>query len=134
MKKIKSLKGLLLSAATILLLVTAPAIAQDKLAEGSKLVTDNMKEQLVLSDAQYKKVYDINLDFFTQAKALRSSGEDKMDKAKKMKALDDDRDVKIKAALTDKQYETYLVNKKERREKLKEQFKEARAGRAAVKE
>ena len=111
----------------VLFMFTACASAQDRINEGATVITDNMKAQLALNDSQYKKIHAINLDFLNQGVAIKKSGGGKADKATKIKLLDEARDAKVKPVLTAKQYETYLVMKKENRKKLKAYIKDKKA-------
>lgn len=123
-------KKILFGAAALLLLFTAGACAQekDRVTQGATAVTDLMKSQLGLTDAQYKKVYDVNLDFLTRAQGVRQSDDDAIVKVKAVKKLDKERDVKLKAILTAAQYQTFLVKKEENREKIKAYYQEKKAG------
>lgn len=119
-KKFKQLLG----AFAIMLLFTANMSAQAKGAEAAKAVTNNMKDELMLNDGQYTKVYAVNLDFMEKAMENRDSGKTKVEKAKRLKALDDERDTKLKSVLSDDQYKKYVANKAENRKKLREHLKE----------
>lgn len=100
------------------------ASAQDRATEGAKKVTDTMKEQLSLNDSQYAKVQQINLEFLQKAAENQESGKSQVEKAKKHKQLDDDRDKKLKSVLSEEQNKKYVATKIENRKKLKEYFQE----------
>jgi hypothetical protein len=100
------------------------ANAQDRAREGAKKVTDNMKEQLSLNDSQYAKVQQINLEFLQKAAENQESGKSQIEKQKKHKQLDDDRDKKLKSVLSEEQNKKYVATKIENRKKLKEYFQE----------
>lgn len=120
-QKLKQVLGII----AILLLFTLNAAAQDKKgAEAARAVTNNMKEDLSLNDGQYTQVYAVNLNFMEKAIENRDSGKSKIEKAKRLKALDDERDTKLKSVLSDDQYKKYLANKAENRKKLREHLKE----------
>ena len=108
----------------LLLLFTVNGMAQDKAVAAAKAVTESMKEQLSLNDSQYTKVLGINHNYLQRAIENRDSGKSKIDKAKKLKELDDDRDTKLKSVLSEEQYKKYVATKTENRKKLKEHFQE----------
>lgn len=108
----------------LLMMFTLNAAAQDKAGTGAKAVTENMKEQLSLNDSQYSKVLGINHSYLQRAIENRDSGKSKIDKAKRLKELDDDRDTKLKSVLSEEQYKKYVATKMENRKKLKEHFQE----------
>jgi hypothetical protein len=123
----KTIKKTTLSIVKLMLflsLAIPAAHAQQKTEDVAKKMTDNLKEQLALNDTQYKQVYDANVVFINQAKAVKTSGEGKIAKGKKLKAADETRDTKLKGVLTDSQYKKFLEKKKENREKFKEWYKE----------
>jgi hypothetical protein len=119
MKKLQIVFG----AIVMMLLFTVNATAQEtKGAVGARAVTNNMKEELSLNDSQYTKVYAVNLEYLQKAIENKESGKSKVEKAKRMKVLDDDRDNKLKSVLSDDQYKKYVANKVENRKKLREHF------------
>ena len=112
-------------AIAILLLFTLTATAQDnKGTEAARAVTNHMKEGLSLNDGQYTKVYAVNLDFMEKAIDNRDSGKSKIEKAKRLKALTDERDAKLKSVLSGDQYKKFIANKAENRKKLREHLNE----------
>ncbi|MFP9098740.1 hypothetical protein ACLI09_06785 [Flavobacterium sp. RHBU_24] len=117
-------KNIYIKFVLLLLAFNTAAFAQDKVTTGAKNITDAQKGQLKLDDAQYKKVYDINIAFLTDLQAVKSSGEGRMAKAKTLKAIDKTRDEKMEAILTPVQYKTFLSKKKENRTKMKEWYQE----------
>lgn len=121
----------MVGAIVMLLAVTTTVSAQDRAAEGAKRVTDKMKTELSLTEAQYPKVEQINKDFMEKAKAGRTVT-DKVEREKSVKALADDRDTKLKAVLTEDQFKTYSDKKaakvsalKEKRELRKQEIKKS---------
>lgn len=112
-----------LGAIAIMLLFTINAAAQAKSAEAAKSVTNSMKDELSLNDGQYSRVYAVNLDYMEKAIENKKSGKNNVEKAKRLKALDDERDVKLKSVLSDEQYKKYVANKTENRKKLREHLK-----------
>lgn len=107
-----------------LLLFTLNCNAQDKARHGAKAVTENMKEQLSLNDGQAAKVQQINLDFLQKAIENKESGKSKVEKAKKLKQLDDDRDKKLESVLSKEQFKKFVATKSENRKKMREHFEE----------
>lgn len=120
-KKIKFIFALPL---LLFALLGTPALAQQKTEDVAQKMTNLLKTQLALNDTQYKQVYDANVAFVNEAKAVKASGEGKRAKAGKLKAADEARDAKLKTILTDAQYKTFLEKKKENRKKFKEWYKE----------
>ncbi|WP_129582993.1 hypothetical protein [Flavobacterium cyanobacteriorum] len=120
MDTIKKIFGIMLAFA----LFTINAVAQDKAAEGAKAVTANMKEQLSLNDSQYTKVYAINQDFLKKAMENKTTAKTRIEKAKRLKALDEERDAKLKSVLTEEQFKIFVANKAENRKKIRQYFQE----------
>jgi len=118
-KKITSAAKLMLGAMALVVMFTTAALAQDKAAENLTKLNDHMKTQLSLNDSQYVKVNDINRVFVTKAKESEKSNANKLDKAKKIKALEEDRDTKLKSVLTADQYKIFVANRGENTKKLK---------------
>ncbi|MFL9843246.1 hypothetical protein [Flavobacterium rhizosphaerae] len=119
--KFKSLKKMLF-AAVLMLLFTINATAQDKTVEGAKDVTSYMKEQLDLNDGQYTKVYDVNLTFL-QKVAENNKKNTGVERVKKLRALESERDEKLKSVLSTEQYKVYVGNKTANRKKIAEYYK-----------
>ncbi|MGV3461435.1 MAG: hypothetical protein ACO1N9_13385 [Flavobacterium sp.] len=111
-------------AIVLMLTFTINAAAQDKAAAGAKKITEHMKTQLSLNDSQYSKVYSINQEFLQKAIENKESGKTKIEKAKRLKELDDSRDTKLKSVLSDQQIKLYVATKAENRKKLREHFQE----------
>ncbi|MCR5861329.1 hypothetical protein LRS05_03825 [Flavobacterium sp. J372] len=111
-------------AVVLMLTFTINAAAQDKAVAGAKKITENMKEQLSLNESQYDKVFIINKEFLQKAIENRESSKTKVDKAKKLKELDDSRDTKLKSVLSADQVKLYVATKAENRKKLREHFQE----------
>ncbi|MCW4470837.1 hypothetical protein OGH69_17845 [Flavobacterium sp. MFBS3-15] len=116
MKKLLHVTGIFIT----LFLFTTGMSAQERSPEsGAKLMSENMKEKLALDDSQYQKAYDVNLEFLNAAKALKESEGRKLEKAKKLKTLSEERDKKMKAFLSENQYSVYLQIKEENKVKIK---------------
>jgi hypothetical protein len=111
-------------AVVLMLTFTINAAAQDKAVAGAKKITENMKEQLSLNDSQYDKVFIINKEFLQKAIENKESGKTKIDKARKLKELDESRDTKLKSVLSAEQVKLYVATKAENRKKLREHFQE----------
>lgn len=111
-----------LAAAALLFAVNATAIAQekDKLAESAKTVATQMKSQLTLNDSQFTQVVDVNKAYLKKVKDCKASGDTAAAKAKKMQALNEERDGKLKSVLTEVQYKKYASGRAENTKKLKE--------------
>jgi len=118
----KSIK--LIAAVVLLVLFSGNAAAQDKAAAGAKKVTEHMTDQLSLNESQNSKVFSINYAFLQKAIENIESGKTKVDKAKRLKELDDDRDTKLKSVLSDEQFKKYIATKTENRKKIREHFQE----------
>lgn len=89
----------------------------------AKRMTDSMTVQLSLTDEQVPKVLAINQEFSGKAAAIRSEGGGKMDKLKKIKAANSERDKALKAILTDEQFIEYKANKKENKALARDRMK-----------
>lgn len=83
--------------------------AQEKVQEGAIKVTAHMKTQLSLNDGQYSRVLAINKDYLQ--KVSDNSGATTVERAKKKKAYDEERDEKLKSVLNDTQYKIYIANR-----------------------
>lgn len=114
----------LMGAVALLVMFSTAALAQDRVAEGAKKVTDNMKTQLALNDGQYAKVLEINKTFLQKVKDSRAATTNKVEQAKKLKVIDDDREAKLKSVLTEDQYKMFAANRAENKKKLKEYLEE----------
>jgi hypothetical protein len=118
-RKITSAAKAFLSAVVLLLMFTTTALAQDTSGEGIKKLNDHMKVQLSLNDSQYAKVNDINRVFVQKVGDSEKGNASKLDKAKKVKALEAERDTKLKSVLTEDQYKVFVANRAENTKKLK---------------
>lgn len=120
-KKITSAAKTILGAAALFLALTSAANAQDdKIAEGAKISASQMKTQFALNDNQYTQVVDVNKAYLKKVKDCKASGETATAKAKKMQALNEERDNKLKSVLTTTQYKKYAAIRAENVKKLKE--------------
>jgi hypothetical protein len=97
--------------------------------EGKDMVrraTDSMQVRLTLNEEQYKQAYDINESFGKKMKGVKESGGRKLQQLQQLKAADKERDDAFKKILTDEQYAKYLADKKERREQMKENYRNSK--------
>ncbi|MFL9838118.1 hypothetical protein ABS768_11450 [Flavobacterium sp. ST-75] len=99
----------LVSTLVLALLFCVTANAQDKVSEGAAKVTTHMKSQLSLNDNQYTQVLAINKDYLK--KLDENPGATAVQRAKKKKTYDEDRDKKLKSVLSDSQYKIYIANR-----------------------
>lgn len=118
-KAVTSMVKGIVGAVALLLVTTTAAMAQDKLAEGAKVVTTEMKTQLVLNDGQYSQVLDVNRAYLKKVKENNESGASAVAKAKKAQALNEEKDTKLKSVLTEVQYKKYAAGRAENTKKLK---------------
>lgn len=106
------------------LFVTTQLSAQEKQRmspeERAKSMTEKMKTDLVLTDAQYQPVYDINLKYAQKNQEIMKGSSSREEKMKAIKASNDEKDQELKGVLTDEQYTKYLKNKDEKKAKAKE--------------
>lgn len=85
-----------------------------------KKMTDRMQTELTLDADQYNKVYAVNEQFLTAMTDLKNSSGGRLEKFRKMKSIDDNRDKQLKKILTSAQYNIYQKNKEANREKMRE--------------
>ncbi len=121
-KKLNHAAKALLGAAALFLALTSAAVAQenDKIAEAAKTSASQMKTQFTLNDNQYTQVVDVNKAYLKKVKDCKASGETDVAKAKKMQAINEERDSKLKSVLTATQYKKYAAVRAENVKKLKE--------------
>lgn len=117
-KKLTSATKTILSAIALFFMFSTAAVAQDKVQEGAKKITNHMKAQLSLNDSQCAKVLEINKVYFKKVKD--NNGATDVEKAKKQKAYDEERDAKLKSVLSDTQYKIYVANRASNAKKYKE--------------
>jgi len=123
-KKITSAAKTIFGAAALLLALSTTVVAQEKekdmIAEGAKTSATQMKTQLTLNDNQYTQVVDLNKAYLKKVKDCKASGDTDIAKAKKMQALNEERDGKLKSVLTATQYKKYAAVRADNIKKLKE--------------
>lgn len=98
-----------ISTLALFLMFTVAVNAQDKVQEGAVKVTAHMKSQLSLNDGQYTRVLAINKDYLQ--KVTDNPGATTVEKAKKKKTYDEERDEKLKSVLNASQYKIYVANR-----------------------
>lgn len=120
--KFTSVAKRMLGTAALLLALTTTVYGQetDKIADASKTVASQMKTQLTLNDNQYTQVVEVNKAYLKKVKDCKASGDTAPAKAKKMQALNEERDGKLKSVLTEVQYKKYGAGRAENIKKLKE--------------
>ena len=121
-KAIVSATKAMLSVVALVLAFTVNATAQDRSAEAAQRMTDNMKTELSLTDAQYTKVLGINKDFAAKTAEARKASTDRAAVAKSVQGLNDEREKQLKTVLTDEQYKNYLVKKDEKKKMARQKF------------
>jgi len=118
-KKLTTAVKAMLGAAALFVALSTTAYAQDKTAEGAAKVTGQMKEQLNLNDGQFTRVMDVNKVFLEKAKACHTSSAPAVEKKKKMKAIIDEREGKLKSVLTEDQYKRFAARRADNMKQLK---------------
>ncbi|OIQ15434.1 MAG: hypothetical protein BM557_11360 [Flavobacterium sp. MedPE-SWcel] len=120
MNRITSTLKVTLGALMLLLMFTTSVVAQEsKIDEGAAAVTTQMKAKLSLNDSQYTKVLHVNKTFLKSATAAKEKGGTRVEMAKKMRALNDRRDTKLKSVLNATQYKIYKANRSSNYKKLR---------------
>lgn len=80
--------------------------------------TERMQQDLQLTDAQKKAVYELNLQSAKEMKAARTEGAEA--NKEKFKAMHEQRDARLNAILSADQLKKYETIKAERKNKMKE--------------
>lgn len=91
--------------------------------ERAKLLTQWMKENLQLTDAQMEKASAINLEYAQKMETLKSI-DSKLGRFRKFKELSSEKDSCLKNLLTTEQYSLYQEKKQELRSELRERYKQ----------
>lgn len=116
---------------TLFCLASQSSIAQTKAAH----LSDEQKEEMARQVEEYFTTLDLSEEQKPQFKAItkkyaeqmivvRDSGEGKMKKYKKVKAIQKDKNAEMKELLSDDQYSVYLEKQEEMRKKMKERRKQ----------
>jgi protein CpxP len=122
------IKKLILSIVLLLTFAVGSSFAQDGKGDHKKLspseratkVTDKMKTNLSLTDSEYKSVYDIFYNHFTEMSSMkdrsdRSTDEFKSERKQKREALKKE----LSGVLTSEQLQKMEDNRKKHKEKRK---------------
>ena len=118
-----------LSLSMVFALVSSQAQKLGDAAERSSKLTEWMRINLNLNDAQLLKVKDINLKYAKKMDALQDRLLPKDEKMKQIVDNDKAKDNELKDVLTNSQFQTYLSKKEEIKKKFKEgQKKRYQAG------
>ncbi|MBD3749221.1 MAG: hypothetical protein IE931_06985 [Sphingobacteriales bacterium] len=86
--------------------------------------TELMKSKLYLSQEQLEKISELNVRYSQKMQTIINSSDNKFSKAKAMKNIQDEKEIKLKEILTAEQYREYEKEKKEMIEKAKDQYRE----------
>jgi hypothetical protein len=122
--------------AAAVLLAGSTASAQDNMdklknttpEERATLQTMMMKEKLGLSPQQVPAVKEINLEAATQMQPVLTGSEGKLMKLRTAKAIESQRDSQLQGVLLPPQYQQWLAQKEEMRQKIEQKLMEKRAG------
>ncbi len=98
-------------------LVTAYSYAQNQSDIKAVEITDNMKEQLTLSDQQYDQVLDINKKYLKKLDDFRNENEPGSGVREEFIKIKSEWDSELKKVLTNSQYEKYKESKIKMRQK-----------------
>ncbi len=115
---------------TIAALFAVSGMAQEKkkgksAEQRAEKITNRMKEKLNLTDEQVVKIKAITLEAAQQKDTLKA--EIKAERKEKAKAIETDRDAKIKAVLTEEQKAAYDKMKEKGKERVKKHRKDKKA-------
>jgi hypothetical protein len=92
----------------------------------AKKITEWMKTNLQLSDAQVAQVEPINLKYANKAQELQGSTSPKKQKLLVLKDIETAKDEELKKVLTPDQFKTYSAKKEELKQELKKKAKSKR--------
>jgi|GEM_PF-6515096 len=97
-------------------LATKPAVSVAAEKKGpdaqqaARAISNQMKEHLILNDAQNMKVYIVNLDFLKKT-FENNKNADKAERNKRQRGLEEERDAKLKSVLNEKQFKVFIANR-----------------------
>ena len=100
------------------LIFSTSLYAQEKADGGAAQVTSYLKSKLSLNDGQYSRVLEINKVYLN--KVAENDGATSVEKAKKLKIYNEERDSKLKSVLNASQYKIYIANRSANAKKYKE--------------
>lgn len=119
---------------TVLMLIGATLLTTDTTAQETKTpptpeqraakLTDWMKKNLQLTEAQTTQVTPINLKYAQMAETVLAGTEGRMQKAKALKGYDKAKDEELKKIFTPEQFTTYSVKKEELKAEMSKRMKE----------
>ena len=129
------MKKLFISMALLLIFAVGTSVAQDRKndrknmdpTEKATKVADKMKQNLNLTDSQYKSVYNIFYSHFTDMKSLKDKygkGSDELKSARKQKR--EDLKKELSGVLTSDQIQKMEDNRKKHKEKRKGKNKDGK--------
>lgn len=78
--------------------------------QAARAISNQMKEHLILNDAQNMKVYIVNLDFLKKT-FENNKNADKAERNKRQRGLEEERDAKLKSVLNEKQFKVFIANR-----------------------
>jgi hypothetical protein len=87
-----------------------------------------MKEKLGLTQQQVPAVKEINLEAATQMQPVITGSEGKLMKMRRAKEIESQRDAQLQGVLLPPQYQQWLAQKEEMRQKVEQKLMEKRAG------
>ncbi|HSC52160.1 MAG TPA: hypothetical protein VLC98_00960 [Phnomibacter sp.] len=114
----------------VLLCWMAPAQAQGQQKkwgppeDRAAKITSWMKTNLQLNPSQEAKVKEINLRYAKKAQEVVDGAGNKMEKGKKIRELEKEKEAEFKSILTAEQFSTYETKKNELKKQLKEKAKQ----------
>ncbi len=94
--------------------------------EKAKRMTDSLKTNLSLTDSQYSKVYDLNVNYITKIQELRKQTGSKEDKMQAFKDLHKSQRKDINAILTKEQMEKLKAMHQEGKQERKHRHHEGK--------
>lgn len=109
----------------------AGAYANKSPEERAKMATHRMSQGLDLSPEQHQKLYEVNLEAEQKLDPILKSSAESGNRKEEGKAVQIERDQKIKEVLTAEQYQQYKNRREEKMEQYKERKEKTRATDAA---
>jgi Spy/CpxP family protein refolding chaperone len=112
----------------IILLIPASTFAQGQLSEGQKKETlERYKSNMALlnlTEDQKPEVQAIEKEFFDAVSSLRNSDGSKMEKYRRFKTINKNRDKQMKEVLTKEQYRVFKDNQEQTKKNLRQRRKQ----------
>ncbi|MEN2436740.1 hypothetical protein AAH994_15085 [Weeksellaceae bacterium A-14] len=97
---------------------TGTRLTEAQKQELKKSMTE-YKEKLNLTPEQEEKVEAINMNYFEALSKIKEIGGSKLDKYKKFKRANEEKDSKMKGVLSNEQYKIYKEHQAQLRKKVK---------------